>query len=95
MTPVTVQLSARAKAVVERAGQPGTQEHDALAHFLGARIADDESASTEHVLESFAHAIEERVAVTGYRAMAESMTAEDHDFYDAVDSLSMNYILED
>lgn len=94
MTPVTVPVSTRTKAVMERAGKPGTKEHDALEQVLGHRMP-AESGSAEHVVEAFAHAIEERAAVSGYRAMAESMTAEDHDFYDAVDSLSMNYILED
>lgn len=93
MTPVTVPVSTRAKAVMERAGQPGTKEHDALEQVLGHRMP-EENGSAEHVLEAFAHVIEDRVAASGYQAFAERMTDEDHAFYKAANKLSLGHLLD-
>lgn len=97
MSPATVELTGRARAVVERAGQPGAEEFYALESVVGHSLADEfeDDGTPQHVLEVFVHAIEERAAASGYRALEERITDEDNSFYDAAHNLSIEYLLDD
>lgn len=78
MTPVTLELTDRQRAVIERVAQPGTDEAAAAQEILGIRR--DEGTSAADLLAALTDRISEEAALTGYRRAAQNQTSEDRAF---------------
>lgn len=81
MTPATVELTAHARDVAERATQPGTEEARAAQELLGInpQTAAEPLTPTD-LIEGFANLIEKRAQHIGYQKAAQERTAEDRAF---------------
>jgi hypothetical protein len=83
-TRKSVPLTAEEAALIERARQIGTPQHEALVRLVGESATRSE-ASTMHALISFAlTALGEQIAMYDYEQLAASQDAEDEAYKAAI-----------